>query len=280
MLMAPAPASQTSAFSGVTARRSTQILRGLGGEDVHADVVDIGSGKPVVFLHGLVGLNDHWEETAQRIVGRSRVILLQLPLLNLEGDDCSIDGATTLTTRFLESYVGAPAVVVGNSFGGHVALRLALERPDLLRGLVLAGASGLIEKSMVSDVQIRPSRDWLERKIGELFFDKSKMSPGDVDRAHKELSDRTHARAMVRLSRTARRNHLGDHIHRITTPTLILWGRQDIVTPVEAAEEMHAKIKGSRLVWLEQCGHAPMIEAAEPFGDAMNAFLDDLDAHR
>ena len=50
-----------------------------------------------------------------------------------------------------------------------MALRIALNRPDLVGGLVLAGASGLIEKSMVSDIQLRPSREWLVRKIGELL---------------------------------------------------------------------------------------------------------------
>ncbi len=235
----------------LAARRTPVTLRGLADADVAADVVDVGSGRPTVFLHGLVGLNDHWEEVGQRIVHRCRCVMLQLPLLNLRGEDCSIDGATALTVRFLEQHVRERAVLVGNSFGGHVALRIALERPDLLSGLVLAGASGLIEKTMVSDIQTRPSREWLVRKIGELFYDKSKMNPADVDRAHAELSDRAHARAMVRLSRTARRNHLGEEIHRIACPTLIMWGRQDVVTPPEAAEELRAKIRRSKLVWFD-----------------------------
>jgi 2-hydroxy-6-oxonona-2,4-dienedioate hydrolase len=243
------------------------VLRGLQGVDVPADVMEFGTGRPVVFLHGLVGLNDHWEEVAQRAAARGRCILLQLPLLELKGDDCSIHGATELTRVFLERHVGVPAV----------ALRIALERPDLLSGLVLAGSSGLIEKSMVSDVQIKPSREWMERKIGELFFDRSKMNPADVDRAHRELSQRAHARAMVKLSRSARRNHLGDRIGSIRTPTLLVWGRQDIVTPPEAAHELREKIAGSRLVWLEQCGHAPMIERPDTFGEALVEFLEELD---
>ncbi|GJQ28697.1 MAG: alpha/beta hydrolase [Phycisphaerae bacterium] len=273
--MASVPASPTPT---IPARRERVFLRGLADLDVPADVVETGQGRPVVFLHGLVGLNDHWEDVVQRIAHRCRCVLLQLPLLDLKDDDCSIDGATALTARFLDRFRTEKPVIVGNSFGGHVALRLAVEQPDLLGGLVLAGSSGLIEKSMVSDIQLRPSREWLTRKIGELFHDKAKMNPADVERAYLELNDRAHARAMVRLSRTARRNHLGDEMHRITCPTLIVWGKQDIVTPPEAATEMNARIRGSRLVWFEQCGHAPMIEAAEPFGEAMLAFLDDLDA--
>jgi 2-hydroxy-6-oxonona-2,4-dienedioate hydrolase len=252
----------------------TVMLRGLAGRDVPAHLEAAGTGRPVVFLHGLVGLNEHWETVGNRIVDRSRRVLLQIPLLELRDEDCSIDGVTVLTARFLETHMHAPAVLVGNSFGGHVATRLAVEHPQLVRGLVLAGASGLIEKSMVSDVQIRPSREWLERKIGELFYDKSKMNMGDVDRAFGELSQRDKARAMVRLSRTARRNHMGDQLGSIKAPTLIIWGRQDIVTPPEACEQFHRRIAGSRVVWIENCGHAPMIEAADVFAGALNEFLD------
>jgi pimeloyl-ACP methyl ester carboxylesterase len=250
----------------------------MAGLPVRADVSECGSGRPLVFLHGLVGLNDHWEEVVRAVCHRRRCVLLQLPLLDLRADDCSVHGVTELTARFLESFLpGLPAILVGNSFGGHVAAKLAIERPELVEGLVLAGASGVIEKSMVSDIQIRPSREWLERKIGELFHDRARMNPDDVDRAFQELSDRDRARAMVRLSRTARRNHLGDSLHLVRCPTLLIWGRQDIVTPAEACEQFHAGIKGSRVAWIESCGHAPMIEAPEAFCGAMHSFLDGLD---
>lgn len=255
-------------------------LVGLSGSPVRAHVADVGRGSPIVFLHGLVGLNDHWEDVVRRIQDRCRCVMLQLPLLQLTGDDCSIDGATALTIRFIETHFekgGPKPVLVGNSFGGHVALKIAIERPDLLRGLVLAGASGLIEKSMVADIQIRPTREWMERKIGELFFDQSKMAQADVDRAYQELTHRPHARAMVKLSRSARRNHLGDEIHRIASPTLVIWGKQDIVTPPEAAEQFLRAIRQSRAVWFDRCGHAPMIECAEPFAESLAEFSEEVD---
>ena len=251
-------------------------LRGLADLPVAADVASIGEGVPVVFLHGLVGLNDHWEGVVARAKSSMRCVMLQLPLLDLEDDDCSIDGATELTARFIERVVGERAVLVGNSFGGHVALKIAINRPDLVRGLVLAGSSGLIEKSMVSDIQIRPSRGWLERKIGELFHDRSKMNQADVDRAYETLSNRRQARAMVKLSRSARRNHLGDELHRIQCHTLILWGRQDIVTPPEACEQFAKGIRSNKVMWLEECGHAPMIERPSEFTAALTEYVKSL----
>lgn len=246
----------------------------LGGnqDGLSACVHETGAGMPVVFLHGLVGLNEHWEGVVDRASEELRCLLLELPLLQLRGPECSIHGATHYAVKFLRERMGGPVVLVGNSFGGHVALRVALEHPEMVRGLVLAGSSGLIEKSIVSDVQIRPSREWLSRKIGELFFDQSFMKQADLDRAHAELSNRGGARAMIKLSRSARRDHLGDRISEIRVPTLLIWGRQDIVTPPEAAEGFHRMIGHSRLVWLEKCGHAPMIEQPGEFARAMMDF--------
>jgi pimeloyl-ACP methyl ester carboxylesterase len=243
---------------------------------VPATVIDVGSGPTFVFLHGLVGLNDHWEEVVKRFSANARCVMLEIPLLDLKGDDCSIQGVSTLTARFLDTYFAntgdLPVGIVGNSFGGHVALRMAIERPDLVRALVLAGASGLIEKSMVADVQIRPSREWLSRKIGELFFDPKFMRESDLDRAHAALTSRSGARAMVKLSRSARRNHLGSKLAQIKAPTLLIWGREDIVTPPEAADGFKRSIPNSTLVWFDRCGHAPMIECPQRFADAMTAF--------
>lgn len=259
-------------------RTSSWAVDGRGGpsKGLKAKVVDLGrpGTLPVVFLHGLVGLNEHWEGVVDRTNDRLRCILFELPLLQLRGEDCSIQGVTRLTADFLADYLDEPALIVGNSFGGHVALRLALEHPAHVRALCLAGSSGLIEKSLVADIQIRPSHDWLRRKIGELFFDQSKMREADLDRAHRELSDRGGARAMVKLSRSARRDHLGDRIAEIQAPTLLIWGRQDIVTPPEAAEDFNRLIRDSRIVWFDQCGHAPMIECPDGFAEALIAFAE------
>lgn len=274
------PSSIRAASAGVGAPASSGpavlTITGLSGAPVAAEVVEAGNGKPIVFLHGLVGLNDHWDRVVQSVKQKARCVMLELPLLDLSGDDCSIDGVTVLTAKFLEQHLREPVVLVGNSFGGHVALKLAIERPDLVRGLVLAGSSGLLERTMVREVQIRPSKEWVAEKIGELFFDRSKMHPGDVDRAHAELSRRGGARAIVRLSRTARRNHLGAELHRIDVPTLLIWGREDVVTPPEAAEGFLKSIRKSRIVWFDRCGHAPMIECPEEFARALGEFSDEL----
>ncbi len=259
------------------AHRSVVTLKSPTGSLIKADVVECGTGPKIVFLHGLVGLNEHWEDVVRRIKHQAHCTTLELPLLELRGDDCSLWSVVDMTTQFLEEHLDGPAVLVGNSFGGHVALRIAHARPDLVRALILAGSSGLIERTMVKGAPVRPSREWLEEKIGELFHDKSAMNPGDVDRAHKLLNERGGARAMVKLSKTARRDNMTDDLGDITCPTLLIWGRQDIVTPPSAGQGFTELMPDAKIVWLDQCGHAPMLESPVPFAQSVLDFLVELD---
>lgn len=257
--------------------RSEIGLTGASGQTIPAQVVMCGTGLPVVFLHGLVGLNEHWEGVVERIRHRYACRTLELPLLELSGPDCSIQGVTELTVQYLQRHVREPVVLVGNSFGGHVALRIALRRASMVRGLVLAGSSGLFERTFVKGAPVRPSREWLEVKIAELFHDPAAMNHSDVDRAHVALSERSGARAMVKLSRSARRNHLGDQIGDIHSPTLLIWGRNDVVTPPSAAQGFLDLMPNAEIFWIDRCGHAPMIEAPSEFARAMLDFADRLE---
>lgn len=264
--------------------RTTPVtLFGPEGGPIAASMVRVGQGTKIVFLHGLVGLNEHWEDVVRQICTSADCTMLELPLLGLQGDDCHIDGATEIVSKFLADHIVKPgasvsdrAILVGNSFGGHVALKLAIDHPHLVRGLILAGASGLIEKSIVSTIEIRPSKIWLRSKIEELFFDKSKMKESDLDRAFEALSNRGGARAMVKLSRSARKNHLGDKLDRVKVPTQLIWGRQDIVTPPEAAEGFLKGIPDCRIEWFDNCGHAPMIECSSAFAATTLSFIAEI----
>lgn len=248
------------------------------GVDVRVDRV--GSGDPVVFLNGLLGQNEHWFRTLPPLVDRAECLFIQPPLLEMRGAGCSVDGVTNLTLSLLDTLIDRPAILVGNSLGGHVSLRIALARPEAVRGLVLVGSSGLFERSFEKDVQHSPSHGWLRKKIEALFHDPSRMLPGMVEEAHAALSRRSAARAMVRLGRSAKRDHLGEQLPSIEQPVLICWGKQDIVTPPEVAQQFAELLPSSRLRWLDACGHAPQIEQGHALGERIAEFLADLQAER
>jgi len=243
---------------------------------VDAKVERMGEGPPVVFLHGLLGLNRHWYDAAGRLSSDFECVLIEAPLLELRGRRCSIEGVQDLIEHELRT-VSEPAVLVGNSLGGHIALRIALTKPERVRGLVLAGSSGLFERTFERDVQHRPSHEWIRRKIAELFADPSRMPEDAVGHAYQELRKRGSARALVRLSRSAKADHMGGRLSAISAPTLLLWGRQDVVTPPHVAEEFAALIPDSRIEWIDGCGHAPMLEQPEALAGGIRRFLYDIE---
>jgi len=232
-----------------------------------------GAGTPLLILNGLLGLNKHWFDVMARVSDACLCTLVEPPLLELKGEHCSVRGVVRMVLNAIERLDAAPAVLAGNSLGGHVAMRIALERPELVKGLVLMGSSGLFERTFERNVMHAPSRAWLSNKIADLFSDPANVPPGMVDEAYAELGQRKGARALVKLGRSAKNDHLGTEVPNIRVPTLLVWGRQDAVTPPEVAEEFRSLIPGSRLEWIDACGHAPQIERPEEVSRHLSAFM-------
>ena len=268
----------SNASQGVSARVYEHHDR-VTGVDVRVD--RMGAGEPIVVMNGLLGMNEHWFPCMSHLVGDhvpfdAEILLLQPPLLEMKGSGCSVQGVSQLLVSLLNTLVERPAILVGNSFGGHVALRIAMAYPQLVRGLVLVGSSGLFERGFERDVTHNPSYDFVDRKIREIFYDQSSMLPGMTEMALDALSRRTSARAMVRLGKSAKRDHLGKELHTVKCPTLIAWGRQDNVTPPEVAEQFAEMIPKSRLRWTDRCGHAPHIEHPSKLAADIQEFVSDV----
>lgn len=244
------------------------------GVDIRIDRV--GVGDPIVIFNGLLGQNEQWFPVLGPLAQRGECLLIQPPLLKMKGAGNTVVGVARVVESVLETLIDRPAVLVGNSLGGHLALRIAIARPELVRGIALIGSSGLFEKSFEKGVQKDPSYEWLDGKVRELFADQSKMEPNLVDRVYAELQNRASARAFVKLGRSAKRDHLGSLLHQVRVPVDVIWGTEDIVTPTSVAHEFHKLLHDSRLIWLEGCGHAPQLEQPDVLAAAIGSLLDRL----
>src|SRR5438309_1610705 len=89
----------------------------------------------VLLLHGLMGEMDHWESALEKLGAFCRPIALELPIFDPALVDLSLPGLAAYVRRFMETLELPPAVVGGNSLGGHVALELALAHPGWISGL-------------------------------------------------------------------------------------------------------------------------------------------------
>lgn len=239
--------------------------------------VEKGEGEPVVFLHGIFGSPENWRGQIDGLSDRYRVVVPMLPIFEVPLGECTVPRFTDHIRQYLDWAGIDRATFVGNSFGGHVALDLAIRFPDRARSLVLAGSSGLFERGYESGVPVHPSREWIQDRIAaQVFHDASHIRPEMVDEVVEVLASSASKRRLVRIAKSAKRTHMGDKLHRISAPTLLIWGRQDQITPLEVAREFRDGIPDAELVLIDDCGHAPMIEQPARFTEALRSFLDSL----
>ena len=235
--------------------------------------VERGEGPPVVMLHGMFGSPDNWLHQVENLSGSHRMVVLELPIFDEKWDDPSVEGLSRYTRSYLDWAGFDRAVFVGNSLGGHIALYLACHNPERVRGLVLSGSSGLLERGYEQGLPTSPSRDWIYDRVAQVFYDEGTIRPGMVDEVVNFLDSRRNKFRLVKVAKAAKRTHMGGDLHRITAPTLLIWGRQDEVTPLEVAREFEEGIKGAELVLFDECGHAPMMEKPEEFTWVLADFL-------
>jgi pimeloyl-ACP methyl ester carboxylesterase len=139
--------------------------------------------------------------------------------------------------------------------------------------LVLTGSSGLFERGYEQGIPTSPNRDWIYDRVAEIFYDKSSIRPGIVDEVEEFLKSRRNKFRLVKVAKSAKRTHMGEHLAKIDVPTLLVWGREDTITPLDVAHEFRDNISDRELVIFEKCGHAPMLEYPEKFSEVLEDFL-------
>jgi 2-hydroxy-6-oxonona-2,4-dienedioate hydrolase len=232
-----------------------------------------GAGTPVILLHGLMGETDHWEATLEALGRVCRPIALELPIFDPALTDVSVRGLAEHVRRFMEALDLSPAIVGGNSLGGHVALALAIEWPERVSGLILTGSSGLFERSFTRGVPLRPTAEYVRERMEEVFYDPVLVTPAWVESVRRMVTTRRLAQRVLQVARAAKRDNVEARLREIQAVTIIVWGENDRITPPPMAERFRAMIPNSELVFLPQCGHAPMLEQPDAFNAVIERWL-------
>jgi pimeloyl-ACP methyl ester carboxylesterase len=237
---------------------------------------EVGTGEPVLFLHGLFGSVEHWEATLEALGAGRRGMALALPIFEMPPDDLSVTSLRRYVEDFLDAERIPEAVVVGNSLGGQIALDLALHAPRRVRALVLAGSAGLLERRFTRKVPHRPSATFVRERMTEVFHDPALVTPAWVEAIRELVQQRSYALRVLQITRSARNVSLEARLGEVRCPTRLVWGTDDRITPLSAAFRFLHGIPGADLRLIPRCGHAPMLERPEAFGHALIEFLDNL----
>ncbi|MDX2133157.1 MAG: alpha/beta fold hydrolase [Saprospiraceae bacterium] len=232
-----------------------------------------GSEETLLLLHGLFGALSNFEGIIQNFSDKYNVVVPMLPIYEMPILQVSVTGLVDFVTRFVE-YKGYPKVhLVGNSLGGHIALLYALAHPERIASITLTGSSGLFESAFGTAFPRRGDYEYIKHKTADTFYDPNVASKELVDEVFGIVNDRNKAIRVVATAKSAVRHNLGDKLQNIKAPTLLIWGKQDNVTPPFVAEKFHELIANSQLHFLDECGHAPMMEKPAEFNAILDKFL-------
>ncbi len=228
---------------------------------------------PVVLLHGMLGDVSNWTHTVAALSAKGyRVLAPMLPIYDLPLRETGVQALANHVHAFTDSVHEGPVAVAGNSLGGHVALLFALTHPGRTAALVLSGASGIYEVEMGSSVMRRRDRTFIRERAALTFFDPAHATDDLIEEIYAVVNDRARALRLIRMARAVQAETVTDRLPHITAPTLLVWGREDVITPPDVAETFACHLPNAELHFIDACGHAPMIERPEAF----NAFLLDF----
>jgi pimeloyl-ACP methyl ester carboxylesterase len=271
-------------------------LRQIEVDGASVNFVDYGEGSPdlhpVVFVHGLGGCWQNWLENIPRVAQERRTLALDLPGFGrseMPRAEISISGYGRTVHSFCEQLGLDEVVLVGNSMGGFVAAETAIQFPGLVERLVLVSAAGV----SITNIMRRPALTWgrVAAMLGTYGAANSRavvtrpvvrhLALGFVmrhpTRLRADLSwEQVHAAgtpgfrdALDALLDYDFRDRLSD----IACPTLIVWGKEDMLVPVKDADEFERLISNSRKILMEDTGHVPMLERPVKFNDCLMEFL-------
>jgi len=235
--------------------------------------LEAGDGPVLMLLHGLFGTLSNFKSIIDHFSDRFTVVVPILPIFEMPIGDVSLEGLLKYVENFVEYKEYKSAHVLGNSLGGHIALLFGLANADFVDTITLTGSSGLFENSMGSTFPKRGDYEFIKKKTGETFYNPEVASKELVDEVFDIVNDRNKAIRVVYTAKSAIRHNLSDKLHQLKAPTLLIWGQQDTITPPFVGEKFDELIEHSELHFLNECGHAPMMEKPADFNRILEGFL-------
>ena len=245
--------------------------------------VRAGQGSDLVVLHSLLADRTAFDPVLDALTARHRVTLINLP---------GFHGSLPLPLALMDAYVaavedgfdefaiGKDAVLMGNGFGGTVALAFAIAHPERIAKLVLSDAAACFPP------QGREAFAAMAQKVAESGLGavaeiaaKRVHSPAylaahpEAIEARKQVLLGIHPKAFQAACRILQEADLVPELHRLRVPTLVVCGELDQATPPPLNKEIVEKVADAKYVELPGCGHCPPLEQPRQFLAAIGEFV-------
>lgn len=268
---------------------------------VHVDgrpvnVVEVGSGEPVVFVHGLGGNWTNWLEQLPVIGTGWRAIALDLPGFGhspMPAAQISISGYAAAVTGAMDALGIPSATLVGNSMGGEISAELALASPERVSRMMLVSPAGVSTGSLQPRLPlIRRAHPTLQSVNGWICRNAEKLARrprlrnaalSTVAAQPQRISATFTAEQLKGMGKpgflpaleavVSHSQTLSERLPQVGTPTLIVWGDKDPLIPVRDADVFARQIPGAHKIVWQDTGHVAMFERPAEFNALLEGFL-------
>ena len=267
-----------------------------------------GDGTPLVMVHGLGGNALNWMDVGPSLAAHHRAVALDLagfgetPLFNRSA---AVGANAELVAGFVRELFDEPAVLMGNSMGGHVSVLIGADQPQLVDRIVLVDPAvpgvhvrrpapamlgvmaalsvpGLAENVLDRRLKSVTPEQLVHETLALVCADPSRLSEGIVD-AHVRLTRERdglgtqNRRAFLQATRSLGLRmadpRFWSHARRVKAPVLVVQGELDRLIPVAAARELVRRVPAWTLKVLEGVGHVPMMETPSLFMDVVSDWM-------
>lgn len=233
--------------------------------------IDVGEGDTIVLLHGLFGALSNFGDLINHFSKQYRVVVPMLPIYDLPFRKATIGNLVKHVEEFIVFKELNNFVILGNSLGGHISLLYTKNNQERVRAMVLTGSSGLFENAMGGTFPKRKNYEFIKKKTEFTFYDPSVATKELIDEVFETVNSKERGIKIVTVAKSAIRHNMRNNLPDLKVPCLLIWGKQDQITPPFVAEEFNELLPNSELHFIDLCGHAPMMEHPQQF----NAILDD-----
>jgi len=250
---------------------------------VHYEVM--GRGEPIICLHGWLGSWRYWVATMEALSARYRVYAIDMWGF---GDSdklperCTVPHFVDLVDKFMEEEGLTKATLIGHSTGGTVALKLALDRPEKVRQLVVVGA--VVQGSSVSPIigiinnPLTASAFVVGRVLGHLVIKIIAMWLSSSWQVwYREILDdalKVTRDSSYRSMQSLRGIDLSSRIGLLDIPVLAVCGEHDNIVDPKQVDLVKKRVRTATVVKMKKCKHFPMLDKPDEFNKLVVNFLE------
>lgn len=255
----------------------------------------LGDGKSsIILLHGFGGYIEDWLDNVAALARGRKVYALDLVGFG-RSDKPQVKYSIPYLTDFVQKFMVDQdidrATLIGESMGGAIALRFALQYPNQVEKMVLAASAGfgkevsiyfrMMSLPLLGELFARPSRKGIAQLLEQFFYNQDLITDLRIEEDYEmaslpgaQRSQLSALRSMCNIwgAKSEVYRPILDRLEEIEVPTLVIWGAQDRILPVAHAHQAK-RLPNARVHILDSCGHVPNIERAKEFNALVTDFL-------